>query len=207
MDNPFLLMIAGPNGAGKTTLVQGLRRQGTEFGEYINPDDIADELDGTYDERVKQAQTIADSRRVACIKGKRSFSFETVMSHQSKVETLIQAKASGFFVQLFFVGTDDPQTNIERVALRVAQGGHDVPQEKITPRWRRTMSLLHKAIRVSDRSFLFDNSATGAIQPRPKLVFTCVVGTDNLLRPNLIVNPPPHWLRDYVLDPLGLGVS
>ena len=54
-------MIAGPNGAGKTTLTRWLRGR-IEFGEYINPDDIAEQLDGTYDERVRQAQMIADAR-------------------------------------------------------------------------------------------------------------------------------------------------
>jgi predicted ABC-type ATPase len=127
-------MVAGPNGAGKTTLVRTLRQTGVEFGEYINPDDIARELPGSYDDRVRQAQVIADRRREACIEAKRSFSFETVMSHPSKIDILARAKAAGFYVQLFFVGIDDPQTNIERVQLRVTQGGHDVPIDKIVPR-------------------------------------------------------------------------
>jgi predicted ABC-type ATPase len=105
-------MVAGPNGAGKTTLVWTLRQKGVEFGEYINPDDIARELQGSYDDRVRQAQSIADRRREACIEARRSFSFETVMSHPSKIDILARAKAAGFYVQLFFVGIDDPQTNI-----------------------------------------------------------------------------------------------
>jgi predicted ABC-type ATPase len=128
---PFVLIVAGPNGAGKTTLTKSLHQRGIDLGEYINPDDIADELQGTYDERVARAQAIADHRREACIEAKRSFSFETVMSHPSKIDILVRAKEAGFFVQLFFVGTDDPRTNIERVALRVQQGGHDVPTDKI----------------------------------------------------------------------------
>lgn len=139
MADPFLLIVAGPNGAGKTTLVQTLRQNGVEFGEYINPDDIARELQGSYDDRVRQAQVIADRRREACIEARRSFSFETVMSHPSKIDILARAKAAGFYVQLFFVGIDDPQTNIDRVRLRVAQGGHDVPQTRSyrvgTARW------------------------------------------------------------------------
>jgi hypothetical protein len=75
-----------------------------------------------YEKRVRKAQLIADDRREACIQAKRSFSFETVMSHPSKLEVLLRAKQAGFFVQLFFVGTEDPQISIHRVALRVAQG-------------------------------------------------------------------------------------
>lgn len=197
-------MIAGPNGAGKTTLFRSLLQKGVEFGEYINPDDIALGLQGSYDERVRQAQVIADRRREACIEAKRSFSFETVMSHPSKVDILVRAKAAGFFVQLFFVGTDDPQTNVERVGLRVAQGGHDVPLDKIIPRWNRTMALLHRAIEVADRSFLFDNSAVGVIAS-PVLVFTSTHGIEGRLEPILRIIPPPIWLRQHVLDPLGIS--
>jgi predicted ABC-type ATPase len=192
-------MVAGPNGAGKTTLVWTLRQTGVEFGEYINPDDIATELHGSYDERVRQAQAIADRRREACIEARRSFSFETVMSHPSKIDILARAKAAGFFVQLFFVGIDDPQTNIERVRLRVAQGGHDVPPDKIVPWWYRTMALLHKAIKIADRSVLFDNSAAGIGQGL-KLILVAARTADGTLHVNWKVNPPPSWLRRYVLE-------
>jgi|SRR5580704_17788840 predicted ABC-type ATPase len=197
-------MVAGPNGAGKTTLVRTLRQTGVEFGEYINPDDIATELHGSYDERVRQAQAIADRRREACIEARRSFSFETVMSHPSKLDILVRAKAAGFFVQLFFVGIDDPQTNIERVRLRVAQGGHDVPNDKIVPRWHRTMASLHRAIKIADLSFLFDNSAAG-IDQGLKLILIATHTADGNVDLNVKVNSPPSWLRRYVLEPLGGG--
>src|SRR5580704_3465025 len=116
---PFLLMIAGPNGSGKTTLTDRLRQQNIELGEYINPDDIATELQGSLGERSLRAQKIADQKRTDCIENRKSFTFETVMSHPSKVDILDRAKKAGFFVQLYFVGTDNPATNIERVALRV----------------------------------------------------------------------------------------
>jgi predicted ABC-type ATPase len=126
----------------------------SDFGEYINPDDIAEKLEGSYETRVAEAQRVADRRRYACINSKRSFSFETVMSHPSKVETLELAKAAGFFVQLYFVGIDDPQTNVDRVASRVAQGGHDVPEDRIIARWYRTMGLLARVVAAADRSFV-----------------------------------------------------
>jgi len=196
-------MIAGPNGAGKTTLFRALLHQGVEFGEYINPDDIARELPGSYDERVRQAQVVADRRREDCIAAKRSFSFETVMSHPSKIDILARSKAAGFFVQLFFVGIDDPQTNIDRVQLRVAQGGHDVPQEKVASRWSRTMTLLYEAIKVADSSFLFDNSAVG-IEQGPRLVLTGVRKADGDVEASLRVSSPPSWLRHYVLGKPGV---
>jgi hypothetical protein len=120
---PFVVMIAGPNGAGKTSLTEFLQNQQIDFGEYINPDDIAARLFGSAIARAERAQRIADDKRNACIEEKRSFSFETVMSHPSKIDTLLRAKAAGFFIQLFFVGTEDPLINVERVELRVLKGG------------------------------------------------------------------------------------
>ena len=191
-------MVAGPNGAGKTTLVRWLQQHGMDFGEYINPDDIAQELDGSYDARVREAQSIADRRRDACIQAGRSFSFETVMSHPSKVDILLRAKQTGFFVQLFFIGTEDPQISADRVALRVAQGGHDVPRDRIAPRWFRTMNQLFSAIEASDRAFVFDNTSAG-IDVGRRLVFVW----DTSFEPPLIqwFPPMPEWVRRYVLEP------
>jgi len=196
-------MIAGPNGAGKTTLVQFLLRKGLDLGEYINPDDIAFELDGSVEERTRRAQSIADQRRDACIKANRSFSFETVMSHHSKIDILVRAKEAGYRVYLYFIGTDDPQTNIERVALRVAQGGHDVPVQKIRDRWLRTMALLQQAIRSSDQSYVFDNSTVGTIDTVPRLVFRRGASRAGHLPQSEMIGHPPIWLQRFVLDPLG----
>ncbi len=138
-------------------------------------------------------------RRDACLGAKRSFSFETVMSHPSKVDFLALAKAAGFFVQLFSIGTDDPRTNIGRVALRVALGGHDVPQDRIVARWHRTMALLPLAIVISDRSFIFDNSASGPDITGPRLVLEANVANDVVtLRERW---PVPDWVRRFAVTP------
>jgi predicted ABC-type ATPase len=201
LDQPFLLMVAGPNGSGKTTLTRMLVERGVELGEYINPDDIARDLSGSDFERAARAQVITDRRRAACITEKRSFSFETVMSHPSKVEILHQARDAGFFVQLFFVGIDDPRTNVERVALRVAQGGHDVPIARIAPRWFRSMGLLYDAIRASDDAYLFDNSATGPTAVGPRLVFFWRHAEELSMATYQEFPPIPDWVERYVLKP------
>jgi replicative DNA helicase len=196
-------MIAGPNGAGKTTLVRSLLQKGFDLGEYINPDDIADDLQGAPDERTRRAQTIADQRREECIAARRSFSFETVMSHPSKIDILVRAKDAGYRVCIYFIGTDDPQTNVERVALRVAQGGHNVPTEKIRERWLRTMNLLQQAIRASDQSYIFDNSAVGTIDTIPRLVFRRTTSQTGRLPQSEMIGYPPGWVQRFVLSPLG----
>jgi predicted ABC-type ATPase len=158
-DAPFLLVLAGPNGSGKTTLTEYLLEAGIDFGDYINPDRIALTLDLPEPERSRQAQAIADFQRDRCLSGGESFSFETVMSHPSKVQLMIRADDAGYDVTLFFVCTSDPEINVRRVANRVRQGGHDVPQDRIVARYWRTLGLLPHAALVARRTVLFDNSA------------------------------------------------
>jgi predicted ABC-type ATPase len=123
------------------------------------------------------------------------------MSHPGKVDILVRARAAGFFVQLFFVGNDDPQLSVERVALRVAQGGHDVPTEKIIARWSRSMELLSSAIQATDQASVFDNSAVG-IADVGRLAFHWSLEAG---LPEIQQFPPvPNWVRRYVLEPLGV---
>jgi predicted ABC-type ATPase len=185
-------MVAGPNGAGKTTLTSYLRARDIDFGEYINPDDIALELVGSYEDRVNAAQKVADRLRDSCIKNLRSFSFETVMSHPSKLEVLARAKAAGFSTTLYFVGTDDPRINIYRVAARVKRGGHNVPNDRIVARWQRTMENLRPAMKIADNAFIFDNSSA---EKGPRLILQ--TGLDSKRR--MSSSAMPDWVTRFAL--------
>lgn len=206
---PKLAVIAGPNGSGKTTLTRFLHARGVEFGEYINPDDIAASLQGSYDERVRAAQQIADARREDCILSGRDFAFETVMSHPSKIEIMRRARAAGFYVTLYFVGTEDPRINIARVGVRVQSGGHSVPKDLIFARFHRTMNALPEAISVANKTFVFDNSRAGA-KVGPRLIFEfCqepgkntapIYLRERLVYLRLITNlaSVPDWMHTYL---------
>ena len=87
-----------------------------------------------------------------------SFSQETVFSHSSKVAALAKARAAGFRTYLYFVSTDDAEINVGRIASRHAQGGHDVPEEKIRERYERSLKNLPNALPHLSRAFFFDNS-------------------------------------------------
>jgi predicted ABC-type ATPase len=184
-------MIAGPNGSGKTTLTDYLRSSGVDFGNYINADEIARTLAGGYDRRVRRAQSIADEERGYCVSNRLSFSFETVMSHPSKIEVLQNAKAKGFEVSLYFVCTESVDLNVARVAQRVELGGHAVPEEKIRERYERALALLPAAAEVANHVVLFDNS------------FGRAPGQPAVLRPfcqqangKLTLQPPiPRWAQ------------
>jgi predicted ABC-type ATPase len=164
-----------------------MRAEGVDFGRYINPDDIAVTLEGSYGERVRRAQAQADALRAACLESGESFAFETVMSHPSKIEVLKAAKSRGFRIALYFVATDSVDLNVARVKQRVALGGHDVPEDRIRARYARTLALLPEALEQADLAVLFDNTYGEPPAPRP---FFRKVGTKITLEP-----PIPDWSR------------
>lgn len=155
---PFVVMIAGPNGSGKTTLTNHIRQAGVDLGRYINPDEIAATLTGSHESRVRSAQRLADEARDQCLAEGLSFTFETVMSHRSKVDIFAKAAILGFEPILYYVATADPALNVARVAQRVALGGHDVPTDKILHRYESSLALLPYALVIAKRAYVFDNS-------------------------------------------------
>jgi predicted ABC-type ATPase len=154
---PRLLIVAGPNGSGKTTLTNRLRAMGLELGEYINADEIALELPPGL-ERDRTAQIEAERRRALALRENRSFSFETVMSHPSKIDEMRAARTAGYNITFIGVALQNPQLNVARVALRVSEGGHDVPKDRVLGRYPRVLALMPDAISLADRSLIFDNS-------------------------------------------------
>lgn len=108
------------------------------------------------------ASVLADFVRQNLLVARRSFTFETIMSHPGKVALLHQARTAGYRTYLYFVATDDPAINVSRVANRVALGGHAVPEDKIVERYHRSLGQLFTAIRSTDRAYIFDNSTDNA---------------------------------------------
>lgn len=103
-------------------------------------------------------QIIARFLRHAFIAAKRRFSFETVFSHESNLDDMRLAAEAGYKVYLYFVGTESPEINKFRVALRVKEGGHHVPADRIEKRYVRSMELLKEASEIAYQGYFFDNS-------------------------------------------------
>jgi predicted ABC-type ATPase len=162
--NPRLIVVAGPNGAGKTSITeQLLRHEWMTDCVYVNPDFIARDQFGDWnspDAVLKAAQRAAEIREQCLSEGK-NLAFETVLSAPDKVDFIQRAKKAGYFVRLFFIGTDDPSINAKRVAMRVMEGGHDVPIGKIISRYAKSLANCYLSARIADRSYLYDNSIEG----------------------------------------------
>ncbi len=135
------------------------------------------------------ASVLADFLRRKLLAGSVSFTFETVMSEPGKVDLLREAQTLGFRTYLYYVATEDPEINIARVGLRVLQGGHDVPKDKIVSRYHRSLDLVRDAIRYTDRAYFFDTS--DAIS---HLVAESAGGE----RPELRSDSMPRWFETFV---------
>ena len=169
--NSRLIIVAGPNGSGKTTITDKLLRHKWMDGcEYINPDLIAHNEFGDWNsfEAIIKAANYAKNLRENYLNNKIDMAFETVFSSKEKLDFVQKAKSSGFFIRIFFVCTNNPSINAQRVAQRVMEGGHDVPITKIINRYYRAINNCIKALPLADRIYFYDNSLTNA---DPKLLF------------------------------------
>lgn len=173
---PILIIIAGPNGSGKTSITKEiLHHEWVENCLYINPDDIAKDTFGDWNssDAILSAAKLSTQMREDCISEGKSLIFETVLSAFDKLEFIQKAKAEGYFIRLFFVGTESPTINASRIAQRVMQGGHDVPITKIISRYSKSISNSCIVSKIVDRAYFYDNSVELA---NPQLLFRVVNG-------------------------------
>ena len=160
-------MVAGPNGSGKSTLVARLVEDyAVNFYTRLNADEVFAQvkrtgaffapfpIDGQTLSAYVSGTQYADVEKARFFSGEISVEF----SHPSKVSALEKANAAGFRTYLYYVATDDPEINADRVARRYSQGGHDVPREKIRSRYARSLENIPAAMPYLSRAYFFDNS-------------------------------------------------
>lgn len=169
-ERPIVVALAGPNGAGKTTFYHAhLAAAGLRC---VNADVLASELGIN----AAQAMATAAALRSALVRRRESF----------VIENLAGLPSQGYTVVLCYIGLASAEQSDERVAMRVTQGGHDVPREKLATRYPRTLANLHAAIRQLPNVLVFDNSDLS----RPfRLVAVYEHG-----QPTTAADPLPAWL-------------
>ena len=179
----ILIAIAGPNGAGKSTLY---KTQISYTGlPFVNADVIAAETGvGAY-----EAAEVAEGIRRQRFEWRESFLFETVFSDPvaEKLGFLDEAMAVGYTVVLFFVGISSPDISIERVGMRVLEGGHSVPEDKLVARYPRTLENLRLAMLRLPLVLVYDNDDL-----RDPHRFVLAAGNGVILEE---AAPVPTWLR------------
>jgi predicted ABC-type ATPase len=137
------------------------------------------------------AAAIVDFLRDELLAAGRSFSFETVMSHRSKIDDFARARALGYRTYVYFIATESSHLNVYRVKNRVTLGGHDVPEDKIVERYQRCLALLPDALAIAYRAFLFDNSG-------PEPVWLAQLTPEREFQLKVAANAMPLWFQNWV---------
>ena len=152
-----LWLLAGGNGAGKSTFYRTrLEPLGMAF---INADVLAQQLyPNEAEKRSYDAAKIAENLRLELLTEGRSFCFETVFSHPSKIDFIAKAKILGYEIVLVYIHLETAALNQARVSQRVSEGGHHVPSDKVISRIPRVMKNIKQALPLCDFSYLLDNS-------------------------------------------------
>ncbi|MEZ5568878.1 MAG: zeta toxin family protein [Halioglobus sp.] len=191
----MISVIAGINGAGKSSIAGARIR--SAGGDYFNPDEVARSLreaDRTLSQTQANAQawTMGFEQLSRAIEEELDYTFETTLGGNSICQRLHEAIDKGREVRIFFCGLASPELHMERVAARVARGGHDIPEAKIRERWigaiHNMLGLIPRcaAVRVFDNSEPSDRGG-----PQPVCLFSLVGNSFD----SLPVESMPEWAR------------
>ena len=145
MDSPNVVIIAGPNGAGKSTAAPRLLRDYLGISEFVNADVIAQGMSGFDPASVAiQAGRVMLVRLHELAAERKSFAFETTLAARSYGSWIVRLHQCGYRSHLFFLWLPTPELAIRRVASRVREGGHDIPEATIRRRYDRGLINLFR---------------------------------------------------------------
>lgn len=177
----------------ETSNAKSLLKKAKDENQSIKLSLVENFIIGNYSENYGyKGSLISSFLREQLMRNDQSYSFETVMSHISKLEEIQEAKNQGYATYFYFICTDDPEVNIARVENRVKKGGHNVTTSKINERYEKTLVNLFSAINICDKSFIFDNS-------NEKLVLIAEIQSGQNLTVNVDEKYLPNWFNNYVL--------
>lgn len=157
-----IIIVAGPNGAGKTTFARSFLPAEAHLPRFINADLIAAGLAPFAPETaaIRAARLMLEEIEHCARRGK-SFAFETTLAGLGYLRHIVQWRAQGYRVSLYFLSLPDAETAIARVASRVRQGGHDVPEPVIRRRFAAGLRNFRDHYqRAVDDWVLYDNTGT-----------------------------------------------
>ena len=165
MQHPNLYIIAGPNGAGKTTASFTLLPDVLHCTNFVNADEIARGLSPFAPETVAiQAGRIMLQRIEELLPQRVDFAIETTLATRSYVQLVRRAQALGYKVHLIFFFLENEEQAIQRVAQRVSNGGHNIPEEDIRRRFKRGIyNLNHLYMPICDDTRVYNNAHGDAI--------------------------------------------
>lgn len=157
---PELVIVAGPNGAGKTTFITTYLPEFTNIREFVNADMIAKGI-SPFDPDAAQIEAgrIMLNRIDQFIEERRSFAVESTISGRSALQWIRKARANRFLIKLYYIYVNSSTLSIERIAIRVEGGGHNIPDDIAFRRYFRSLrNLFDFYIPLADEITIVDNS-------------------------------------------------
>jgi predicted ABC-type ATPase len=160
VSNQKIVIIAGPNGAGKTTFAHAFLPQEAQCPRFINADLIAAGLSPFAPEaEAIKAGRLMIQEIARCVARRESFAFETTLAGQIYLRHIKDWQAMGYHVSLFYLRLPTPEMAIARVAERVRQGGHDIPEAVIRRRFTAGLRNFEAHYRAAVNAWaVYDNS-------------------------------------------------
>jgi predicted ABC-type ATPase len=157
-----IIIIAGPNGAGKTTFARSFLPSEAQCPRFINADLIAAGLSPFAPEAAAiKAGRLMLQEIFHCVKKGESFAFETTLSGLAYLRHIEEWKKMGYHISLFFLALPSAETAIARVAERVKQGGHHIPEDIIRRRFSAGLHNFKQYYRINVNAWVFyDNAST-----------------------------------------------
>ena len=157
----MIFVLAGVNGAGKSSIGGAAIRAAGQ--DWYNPDELAHAMQAQFPNRTLQQINSAVwleglHRLEGAIRDKNNFAFETTLGGSTITNTLLDAIAAGVPVNVWYCGLDSVELHIERVAARVAHGGHDIPEDLIRSRYKTSIHNLCRLTPGLTRLAVYDNS-------------------------------------------------
>ena len=156
-----IIIVAGPNGAGKTSFARQFLPREAECPVFINADLIAAGLSPFRPEAAElRAGRILLAEIASKVTHRESFAFESTLAGRGYARGIPRWRAAGYHVKIVFLSLPNVELAIARVAARVAQGGHDVPEDAIRRRFNAGLDNFRRLYRpLADAWALYDNSA------------------------------------------------
>ena len=157
-----LYIISGCNGAGKTTASYTILPDMLECNEFVNADEIAKGLSPFNPNKVTiKAGRLMLTRITELLESGVDFAFETTLSTRSYVNTVKKAQEEGYLVTVLYFWLNSPELAVERVRIRVKEGGHNIPEKTIRRRYDLGISnMFNLYIPIADYWMFIDNSKT-----------------------------------------------
>ncbi len=154
-----IFILGGPNGAGKTTAAKVLLPSKLHLNAFLNADEIARDIapDDVESAAFEAGRQLIEKMR-GLIRDGLSFAFETTCAGKANVRILRDCKRDGWRISLIYLWVPSPDYAIARVARRVSEGGHHIPEEVIRRRYQSGLSnMRHLYLPLADDASIYDN--------------------------------------------------